>query len=118
MKSVRSFKGWLIQSKTATIVTAGLKEAFRFLEQFGKRVLEFQPWLPQQTAILLGVSMGVTLLLRSILIKRFGTQEGRWWLPPGLVLLWGIIALAAVCERNPAVRKESRFFLFLKRWFS
>ena len=104
-----------VQSRSLACAMRVLNRVIAWLEQCGIRVSAVGLGLPQPVAVFLLLSVCTTLLVRGMLVGMVGQEDGRWWVPPGLIMLWGAILVADAHQRHPEMWRGSRMRGWLRR---
>jgi hypothetical protein len=97
--------------------------ALRILERWSGgiegvgRALQADRWtLAPSSGAWWAVAIATTLLARAALVGVFGPSGGRWWLPPGLVLVWAALGCLAYGRACPPAWHGSRVLRVARRW--
>ena len=92
------------------------EQACDLCTQLGSRVVKYYT-LPRPLGWVIMVSMATTLVLRGGLVWIFGQEDGRWWVPPGMIMIWVGLFMSSMYDRNPLLWYSSRLFGFVKRFW-
>jgi hypothetical protein len=87
-----------------------LRRTEEALERLGA-MAEARGWLagPLMSAAWVTIAILTTVATRTLIVWRFGSVGGRWWVPPGLVVMWMMLAGLAVAHRHPVAWSRSRW---------
>ena len=105
------------QSRSLDRALRVLDGVMRFLERCGTRMIAVSCAFPQPVTVFLLVSVVTTLLVRGVIVGIVGQEDGRWWVPPGLMVLWGAILVGHAHRIHPEIWQGSHMRGFLRRCF-
>ncbi len=86
-----------------------------FLERCGNRVTAVPSSVFRPTAVWCVTCVLTTLLVRGVIVGFVGQEDGRWWVPSGLIMLWGALLVGHLHRTHPEVWQGSRVRRILRR---